>query len=76
MYQCKRCGKTAKTTAGLHCPRCDLEEARLAGVHAEFSSPPAFNEIVRMDSDGSRDSGYSGGGGEFGGGGASGSYSE
>jgi len=73
-YKCKRCGKTAKTTAGLHCQRCDLEDARLAGTHVEFTSPPGFNEVVQTDSSPAQHDSYSGGGGDFGGGGASGDY--
>ncbi len=73
-YKCKRCGKTAKTTAGLHCNRCDLEDARLAGMHLEFPTPPAFNDIVQTESESSRGNDYAGNGGEFGGGGASGDF--
>jgi len=47
-YKCKRCGKTSITQKGLHCFRCDHEEAQAAGTTVIYSTPPGYNEITEI----------------------------
>ena len=72
-YKCKRCGKTSITQKGLHCFRCDHEEAQQAGTTVIYSTPPCYNEITEIKTEPDSSS-FTGGGGSFGGGGVSSSW--
>jgi uncharacterized membrane protein YgcG len=73
IYKCKRCGKTALTKRGLHCERCDLQDAQTAGVSVIYPTPPGYSDIAETK-EAQESSSFFGGGGDYGGGGASSDY--
>lgn len=50
-YECKRCGKKAKTKSGLRCEKCDIQESQLAGTHMIYPTPPGPDEIREIFSE-------------------------